>query len=622
MPAIVGSLLRFYYGCLLIGGVGWVLNIPARLSIPVIETEWLALYLAIAVAAAHLKFPYGNRAGSIEILIGIISFACWMWAAFNLENWIFDLEGNTLQKYLPGIFAIVAMMEAMRKTCGNSITILVWVLIAYGLFGHHMPQPLQANYSDPRSLVMYLYTDTNAVLGIVLAIVSTLVLSFMVFGRLMEVSGATSFFTDFAMSIVGHKRGGPAKVAVVASSLFGSVSSSPVGNIMSTGVVTIPLMRKTGFKAHQAAAIEAVASTGGQIAPPVMGATAFLMAEFLQISYFQVIVAALLPAIFYYTCLFFQVDAIARREGFEGLDKSELPKKLAVLASGWIFIVPLAFLMYLLFWSGMQPAFAALGSASVLLILAMFKKRFLNKKDWSELVFSGGEGMLPIILIAGGAGVVVGIMNITGLAQSISFILTQAGASGGLLVMLILTAILSIILGMGMPSTAIYVVLATVIAPSLIRMGVEPIAAHLFIFYFGVMSFLTPPVAVASYVAAGMAKASMWKTSWVGMRYAAVAFVLPFLWCYEPALLLDGSWLEIAVISAAVLSAVIIFAKDQSFFLFAAITNGWLRIILLAAFSLAIAVLPIYFGTDSVLAIIVAIGGLILAFIPEKKVTA
>ncbi|MBL4727372.1 MAG: TRAP transporter large permease subunit, partial [Rhizobiaceae bacterium] len=257
MPAIVGSLLRIYYGFLLIGGVGWVLNIPARLSIPVIETEWLALYLAIAVAAAHLKFPYGKSSGPIEILIGIISFACWIWAAFNLENWIFDLEGNTPQKYLPAIFAIVAMMEAMRKTCGNSITVLVWILIAYGLFGHHMPQPLQANYSDPRSLIMYLYTDTNAVLGIVLAIDSTLVLAFMVFGRLMEVSGATGFFTDFAMSIVGHKRGGPAKVAVVASSLFGSVSSSPVGNIMSTGVVTIPLMKKIGFKAHQAAAIEA-----------------------------------------------------------------------------------------------------------------------------------------------------------------------------------------------------------------------------------------------------------------------------------------------------------------------------------------------------------------------------
>ena len=621
MPAVVSFILRFYYGFLLIGGVCWVLNIPARLSIPLIETEWLAPYLAVGVAAAHLKFPYGKRAGIIEILIGMVSFACWIWAALNLENWIFDLEGNTPEKFLPGIFALVAMMEAMRKSCGNSITILVWVLICYGLFGHHLPPPIQANYSEPRSLVMYLYTDTNAVLGIVLAIVSTLVLSFMVFGRLMEVSGATKFFTDFAMSIVGHRRGGPAKVAVVASSLFGSVSSSPVGNIMSTGVVTIPLMMKTGFRAHQAAAIEAVASTGGQIAPPVMGATAFLMAEFLQISYFQVIVAALLPAIFYYTCLFFQVDAIARREGFAGLDKSQLPKKGAVLARGWIFIVPLGVLMYLLFWSGMQPAFAALGSAAVLLILAMFKKRFLNRKDWAELIFSGGEGMLPIILIAGGAGVVVGIMNVTGLAQSISFILTQAGSSGGLLVMLILTAILSIILGMGMPSTAIYVVLATVIAPSLIRMGVEPIAAHLFIFYFGVMSFLTPPVAVSSYVAAGMAKASMWTTSWVGMRYAAIAFVLPFLWCYEPALLLAGSWLATFVMIAATLSAVIIFAKDNSFLLFSMIKNDFLRMGLLAGFSLAIAVLPIYFGTESVISIAIAVGGLVLAFIPERKVS-
>ena len=265
MPTIVHFILRFYYGYLLIGGVFWVLNVPARLGLPLIESEWLAPYLAVAVAAAHLKHPYGKRAGLVEILIGFASFACWIWAAVNLDFWVFDLSGNTPQKYVPAIFALVAMMEAMRKSCGNSITVLVWVLVAYGIFGHHLPQPLQANYSEPRSLAMYLYTDSNAILGIVLAIVSTLVLAFMVFGRLMEVSGATAFFTDAAMSVVGHRRGGPAKVAVVASSLFGSVSSSPVGNIMSTGVVTIPLMRKTGFKAHQAAAIEAVAASGWQI---------------------------------------------------------------------------------------------------------------------------------------------------------------------------------------------------------------------------------------------------------------------------------------------------------------------------------------------------------------------
>jgi len=619
MPSVVQFLLRFYYGYLLIGGVLWVLNVPARLGIPLIESEWLAPYLAVAVAAAHLKHPYGKTAGLFEILIGLTSFACWIWAAINLDFWVFDLSGNTPQKYLPAMIAILTMMEAMRKSCGTSITVLVWILVIYGVFGHHLPQPIQANYSKPLSLAMYLYIDSNAILGIVLAIVSTLVLAFMVFGRLMEVSGATQFFTDIAMSVVGHRRGGPAKVAVVASSLFGSVSSSPVGNIMSTGVVTIPLMRKTGFKAHQAAAIEAVASTGGQIAPPVMGATAFLMAEFLQISYFQVITAALLPALFYYACLFFQVDAVARREGFVGLNKADLPKKLTVLGRGWIFIVPLAVLMYLLFWSGMQPAFAALGSAAVLLVLAMSKKRFVTRRDWADMVFGGGEGMLPIILIAGGAGVVVGIMNITGLAQSISFIVTQAGSSGGLFLMLVLTAVLSIILGMGMPSTAIYVVLATVIAPALVRMGVAPLSAHLFIFYFGVMSFLTPPVAVSSYVAASMARANMWSTSWIGMRYSAIAFVLPFIWCFEPALLMDGTWLEITVISVATLSAVIIFAKDQAFFLVNAISNSRLRIGLLCVVCLAIVIAPIQFGTETIWAVLFTIGALVLALIPERK---
>lgn len=615
MQLFVRILLRIYYVWLFLGGIAWVLNIPARLGIPLIQMEWLAPYLGVAIAAVYLKYPYGKDAGPFEILAGFAAIGCWIWGALNSEAWLFSLSGNTVEKVVPGLIALALMMEGLRKACGPSITILVWALIAYGLFGHNLPQPLQANYIDAKSLTMYLSTDTNAVLGLVLAIVSTLVLAFMVFGRMMEVSGATGFFTDFAMALMGHRRGGPAKVAVVASSLFGSVSSSPVGNIMSTGVVTIPLMKKTGFRAHQAAAIEAVASTGGQIAPPVMGATAFLMAEFLQITYLDVVIAALLPAILYYACLYFQVDAIARREGLHGLDRSELPDIWTVLKSGWIFVLPLAVLMYLLFWKGMQPAFSALGATLVLIAMAVLKRRFLNRSDWTDLIFKGAEGMLPILMIAGGAGVVVGIMNVSGLAQSLSFILTQTGNSLGLVPMLALTAILSIILGMGMPSTAIYVVLATVIGPSLTRMGVEPLAAHLFIFYFGVMSFLTPPVAVSSYVAAGLAKAGMWETGWTGMRYSAVAFVLPFLWCYEPALLLDADWLSILVVACATLSAIKLFSMQPKALSSANTATSRIAGLLLACISLGVACAPALFGATSISAMAVTLVAFVLAFV-------
>ena len=252
-------LYRTYLVWIFLGGLAWIFDLPSKLGLPLIQYEWLAPYLGVAVAAVLLKYPYGKHAGLAEVLLGWIGIAAWIWSAMNTEPWMFSLTGYSPDKIVPGLIALATMMEALRKSCGLSITILVYVMIGYGLWGHHLPQPIQANYSAPKSLVYYLYTDSNAVVGMILQIVATLVLAFMVFGRMLEVSGATAFFTDICLSAFGHKRGGPAKVAVIASGLFGSVSSSPVGNIMSTGVVTIPLMRRTGLKAHQAAAIEAVA---------------------------------------------------------------------------------------------------------------------------------------------------------------------------------------------------------------------------------------------------------------------------------------------------------------------------------------------------------------------------
>lgn len=557
----IKMLQRLYTGFLLLGGVLWASNSLLSLGISLIDAEWVGGYLGVGIAAAFLQTPYGKRAGLLDVALGLIAIAAWGYMSWHFQAWLVDIEGATPQKYIPGVIAIVLMMEALRKASGLPITILVWILIGYGFFGYLIPGPMQATYQAPAAFVMYLYSDTNAIPGLVLVIIAGMVLAFIVFGKLMEVSGATQFFTDLAMALMGHRRGGPAKVAVVASSLFGSISSSPVGNIMSTGVVTIPLMKKIGFKPHYAAAIEAVASTGGQIAPPVMGATAFLMAEFLRINYFDVVVAAVLPALFYYICLFIQVDSVAEREGLAGVPKSQLPKLLTVLRKGWGFVLPLILLVYLLFWGGATPAFAALAASAVLLVFAFAKKRMLTWSEWAALIFGGGSGMIPLIMIGAGAGVVVGVMNATGLGQSLSFVLVQAGGSWGLLPMLAITAVLCIILGMGMPTTAIYVILSTVIGPALIKMGVTPMGAHLFIFYFGVMSFLTPPVAVSSFVAAGLAEASMWRTGWVGMRLSVVSMLLPFVWAYDPALLLDGSWLSISIVVLTTMAAILVISR-------------------------------------------------------------
>ncbi|MCO6185355.1 TRAP transporter fused permease subunit [Rhizobium sp. L1K21] len=612
MKRVSKSLLNLYLAVLFVAGIAWIINLPERLGVSLIQYEWLATYLGVAVAAVHLAYPYGKKTAWLDIAVGLLGLAAWTWSAVHTEAWMFSITGKSPDKIIPGAIALIALMEGLRKSCGLSITILVWAMIVYGLFGYHLPQPVQANYTNLNSLIYYLYTDSNAVVGAILSIVATLVLAFLVFGRMLDVSGATRFFTDICLAFIGHRRGGPAKVAVVASGLFGSVSSSPVGNIMSTGVVTIPLMQKSGFRAYQAAAIEAVASTGGQIAPPVMGATAFLIAEFLQISYVDVVKAALIPALFYYLCLFFHVDALARREKVVGLSKADLPSALAVLRTGWIFLFPLAWLIYLLFWAGTQPAMAALWSALVLLAFALVKGRFLNLEDWKQLVLEGGANMLPILMIAGGAGIVVGVMNVSGLAQSLSFLLTQVGESYGLFTVLFLTAVLCVILGMGMPSTAIYVVLATLIGPTLTELGVPPLASHLFIFYFGVMSFLTPPVAVASYVAAGLAKTSMWLTSALALRAALAAFVLPFIWCYRPEILLMGSPIDIALVSITTLIALWLYAEASAAVSFAmrAGLTGICAIMLLV---------PVVTGPQSPWIFATAVVGAILVFLVRRS---
>jgi TRAP transporter 4TM/12TM fusion protein len=545
-------------------GIAWILDLPRLVDVSLAETEWIGPLIGISVAAALLRAPYVASQRWFDGLLGLVAIAAWIFMSINQNAWFLDIEGITASKLVPGLLALVLLIEAMRKHAGLPITILVWILIVYGLFGHLVPGPFQAAYQSPGDFLFYLYADGNAVPGRVLTIVATLVLAFIVLGRVMQVSGAIDFFTDLALSLMGSQRGGPAKVAIVASSIFGSINGTAVGNIMSTGIVTIPMMKKSGFRPELAAAIEAVASNGGQFAPPVMGATAFLIADFLQVPYSEVVLAALVPAVLYYVCLFLQVDSIALRHGLHGLPKSELPRMRPLLRSGWVFLLPLVVLVFLLFVMRFDPAWSALVAALTLLILsAVRQRRLMRLGELKDMLLGTGEGMLPLLMIAGGAGVVIGVMNGTGLGFSLSLVLTQVGGESGLLVMLLLTAAISIVLGMGMPTTAIYVVLYVVLVPALIEMGISPMAAHLFIFYFGLLSFLTPPVAVASYVAAGLAGSGMWSTSWEGVKLAAMAYLLPILWCYNPALLLDGSWDAIVYAIATTLVAALLMARGM-----------------------------------------------------------
>lgn len=623
MSRVLSLLEQVYLAAIIVIGVAWIVDLPQYAGVSLIAAEWIGALLGVGIAAAFLKYPYRARATVLEASLGLLGIASWIWMSINYNDWIIDISGYTLDKYVPGLVAIVLLTEALRKSAGLAITILVWLLIAYGLLGFLLPPPVQAEQIPPPSFIMYVYADTNGIPGLVMSVVGTLVLAFVILGRLMSVTGAIQFFTDLALAAMGHKRGGPAKVAVVASSIFGSINGTTIGNIMSTGIVTIPLMKRSGFKPHYAAAIEAVASNGGQLAPPVMGATAFLIAEFLQVSYATVVLAALVPAVLYYVCLFLQVDAIAARNGLRGLPKAELPKVRDALRAGWIFLIPLIVLVYLLFGRGLDPAYSAIASTVALLVLALVKhRRVLSREELHGLVVGGGESMLPLLMIGGGAGVVIGVMNITGLGFSLSIMLSHVGENAGIFVMLVLTALISIVLGMGMPTTAIYVVLSVILAPALVEMGVSPMAAHLFIFYFGMLSFLTPPVAIASIVAAGLAGSNMWTTSWEGMKLATVAYFLPFLWCYNEALILEGTGLEIAYVVGTALIAALLIAEG--------LQRAWhgkggsptrAGVCMLAA--AIVGGSTVWSSPDSIVNVVVAAGGVaILAVLRKRGVVA
>jgi TRAP transporter 4TM/12TM fusion protein len=315
---------------------------------------------------------------------------------------------------------------------------------------------------------------------------------------------------------------------------------------MSTGIFTIPMMVRTGMTRVQAAAIEATASNGGQIAPPIMGATAFIMAEVLQVPYSEIVVAASIPAFLYFLTLLFKVDAMASKNNIKGLDRSEIPTIRQTLRDGWEILISLGVLMYLLFMTALNPGLCALIASAVIMAVYAIKIRFRFDlvELWNALVNLGRE-FGPLMLIGGAAGVIIGLLNSTGFAFQLSLALTHLASAYGLMALLILSALVAIILGMGMPTAAVYIVLVTVVAPTMIDLGVEPIAAHMFLLYFGLMSMVTPPIAIGSIVAARLAQANMWTTGFLGMRLGVVAYILPFVWVYNPALLMQGTTAEI-----------------------------------------------------------------------------
>lgn len=598
-------------------GVLWLLNVPRHLGQVVITEQFLAVMIGLATLVGLIVKPQRGIPRWADWAFGIACLLSWLWLSVNYEAWLLDPLGRGPEKLIPAIIAIIGILEATRRHCGAVLSWLAIIFIIYGLIGNYAPGIFSAAKIAPARFILYLFNDTNGIPGLVLRVGSTQIVGFIIFGAVLNAVGGSGLLTDLAMSTMGHRRGGPAKVAILASSLFGTLSGSTVANVMSTGVVTIPMMKKSGFPARYAAAIEAVASNGGQIAPPVMGATAFIIAEFLQVSYGEVVLAAFLPALAYYVMLYLQVDRYAAVNGLEGEDPANLPPVGKSLFKAWTLLVPIGVLIYFLFGVGYAPGKAALYAAiaAYIFYFVTAPRSAPRFSVFLEIIRGAGITLIPVLLVCAIAGIVIGTINTTGLGFALTLALGEIAELGGVLPLLIVTALIAIVLGVGMPTSGVYVVVSVLLAPALVTAGIGEMSAHMFIFYFGLLSMLTPPVAIASYAAATLAESDMWKTGLTGIQLAIVAYLIPFVFAFNPALLMDGTWLEIAVSCASVGASGIILAEVLAW---RGAYGGGLRRYVMGIISLFIGASTAIFTPASLPAIVITIAAMILVFVLRK----
>src|SRR4051812_4175316 len=542
---------------LTLGSLAYSIGVTRSLGLVVFPEQFLAAAYGVCLALLFVSFPARRGTPRADI-----PWFDWLFAAAGLAAGIYvaiHFPRITAQAgivsaallILAGVISLLTM-ESTRRTSGYSLLVIPFVLTVWVLVGHRIPGQLRTHHVDADNLAIYLNFDNNGLLGLVLEIACTIVIAFVLMGQLLARSGGSGFFNDFALGLMGRFRGGAAKIAVVASSLFGSISGIAAASALAVGVVTIPLMKKSGIPARLAAAIEACASNGAQLMPPVMGAVAFVMADFLQVPYREVALAALLPSLLYYAALFIQCDLETARYGIGRVDTSDIPPMKSVLARGWIFLAPFAAIVGAMFWMNWEPEPAAALASVIIIALGLFigyRGAKMKLRDIWGAIIDTGVGVCEIIVISAIGGYVLGLFQVGGLSFALTAYLVDLGAQN-LLLLLIICALTNIILGLGLPTLAVYVMLAILIAPALVKVGVPAMAAHLFILYFGIMSLITPPIATAAFVAATIARTDPMAAGWTAMRFRWASYIVPFLFVYSPALIMRGSVGEIVLVMA------------------------------------------------------------------------
>jgi TRAP transporter 4TM/12TM fusion protein len=530
----------------------WGADLPRRFGLLLFDEQFNAVALAISVAMVYLAARLRRRTTGpppwYDVAAAAAGFAAALYVFYDYQALTDSIAFTPLRGVIVGGILLLLVLEGLRRSSGNAITIILLVFIAYGFFGHLIPGDFQGRHVTPEGLLLYLSLDVNGVFGSVFGVAATIVVTYLFFGALLNRSGGGDFFTDLAVAAFGRTRGGSAKVSIVSSLLFGTISGNAVANVVVGGIVTIPMMKNAGYKPHDAAAIEAVSSTGGQLMPPVMGAAAFIMAELLGVPYVDIAIAATIPAVLYYVALYIQSDLEAGKSGIAAVPESQIPRLRRVMAEGWHFLVPLAVIIVGLFWFNLSPEMAAI-YASLSLVLCgarKYRDKRMRLADIHESMIETGRTSLDLLMIAAAAGFIMGILNVTGLSFALTIALVNLGG-GSAVAMLCLAAGIAIVLGMGMPTVAVYVLLAALVAPSLAEVGIPALAAHLFVLYFGMLSMTTPPVAVAAFAAASIIQADFMKTGLAGVRFGWSAYIVPFLFVWSPALLMEGSAFDIAL---------------------------------------------------------------------------
>jgi TRAP transporter 4TM/12TM fusion protein len=495
-------------------------------------------------ARTKAKVPALLDLGFVALSIVTIGYL-WVNHSYLYDRFVY-VDDPAPADLVLGVIFVLLVLEATRRTIGLALPVTAAAFTVYGLLFANM---------RPAQFIEMMYLTTEGIFGIPLSVSATYVILFIVFGAFVERSGTGKLFMDFAMSLAGHTTGGPAKVACITSGMFGTISGSAVANVMTTGTFTIPLMKKIGYRPAFAGAVEAVASTGGQIMPPIMGAAAFVMAEFLGVSYLAVTTYALIPAILFYLAVFVAVHFEARRVGMRGVPRSELPALGTVLKERGHLFLPLVIIVAVLM-AGYSAPYAALWGIASVVPVALLRRTTRGEISWQGIVESldaGARGTLAIATACACAGIVIGVIALTGLGLSFTSLVLVA-AQDSLIPALVLTMLAGIVLGMGLPTTPAYIIQVALLVPALVKLGVIREAAHMFALYFAILSAITPPVALAVYAACGISRSTLWQTGWAAVKLGATGYIIPFMFVFAPSLLMIGDWhwILLALVTAVI----------------------------------------------------------------------